>query len=115
MRVESEKSGPRAAKLFKINATILSVVWFAHPVIFLLGSEGTKTIDATAIAALYTIFDVIAKVVCGIFSMAATRTKASADLAAGEVPDHDLRPAPVAYHEVEVPGRTARVEPTHRV
>ncbi|WP_294392232.1 bacteriorhodopsin [uncultured Sphingomonas sp.] len=115
VRTESEKSGPRAAKLFKTNATILSVVWFAYPVIFLLGSEGTKAIDPTATAALYTIFDVVAKVVYGIFSMAATRAKVSADLAADEVPEHDLRPAPVAYHTVEAPGRTERVEPSHRV
>lgn len=115
MRAESEKSGPRAAKLFKTNATILSAVWFAYPVIFLLGSEGIKAIDATATAALYTIFDVIAKVVYGIFSMAATRTKVTEDLAAGEVPEHDLRPAPIAYHEVEAQGRTDRVEPGRRV
>ncbi|RYF16277.1 MAG: rhodopsin [Oxalobacteraceae bacterium] len=115
LRVESEKSGPRAAKLFKTNAAILSVVWLAYPFIFLFGSEGTKAIDATTTAALYTIFDVVAKVAYGIFSMAGTRTKITADLAAGEVPEHDLRPAPVAYYEVQKPGRTEKVEPEHRV
>ena len=115
LRLEAEKSGPRAAALYKTNATILSVVWFAYPVIFLLGTEGVRAIDATATAALYTIVDVIAKVVYGIFSLAGTRKKITEDLAAGEVPEHDLRPAPVAYHEVMAPGRTERVEPDRHV
>jgi len=58
---------------------------------------------------------VFAKVVYGIWSMAGTRAKITADLQAGEVPEHDLRPAPVAYHEVQAPGRTERVEPEHRI
>ncbi len=111
MRAESVKSGPRAEKLFKTNATILSVVWFAYPLVFLFGSEGTKSLDSTTTGAIYTILDLIAKVVYGIFSLAATRRKVTEDLAAGEVPEHELRPAPVAYHEVEQPGRTANVRP----
>ena len=113
LRAEAEKSGPRAAKLYKANASILSLTWLAYPIIFLLGSEGIKSIDPVATAALYTCFDVFAKVVYGIFSMAGTRTKVAADLAAGKVPEHDLRPAPVAYHEVQKPGRTEKVEPEH--
>ncbi|WP_174280545.1 bacteriorhodopsin, partial [Sphingomonas bacterium] len=109
LRSEATKSGPRAAALYTTNASILSVVWFAYPVIFLLGSEGIKAIDATTTGALYTIVDVFAKVAYGIWSMAGTRRKITADLAAGEVPEHDLRPAPVAYHQVEEQGRTERV------
>ena len=115
LRAESEKSGPRAAKLYKTNASILSLTWLAYPIIFLLGSEGIKAVDPVVTAALYTCFDVFAKVVYGIWSMAGTKAKITADLQAGEVPDHDLRPAPVAYHEVQAPGRTERVEPPHQV
>lgn len=110
LRAEAEKSGPRAAKLYKTNATILSLTWLAYPIIFLLGSEGIKSIDAVTTAALYTCFDVFAKVVYGIWSMAGTKAKVTADLQAGEVPEHDLRPAPIAYHQVEAAGRTERVE-----
>ena len=112
LRLEAEKSGPRASKLYRTNATILSMTWLAYPIIFLLGSEGIKAIDPVATAALYTCFDVFAKVVYGIWSMAGTKAKVTADLAAGEVPDHDLRPAPVAYHHVEAPGRTELAEPS---
>jgi bacteriorhodopsin len=83
-------------------------------VIFLLGSEGLKSIDPVTTAALYTCFDVFAKVVYGIWSMAGTKAKVTADLAAGEVPEHDLRPAPIAYHHVEAPGRSQRSEPQGR-
>ena len=111
LRVESNKSGPRAAKLYKTNASILSLTWLAYPFIFLFGSEGIKAIDPVATAAFYTCFDVFAKVVYGIWSMAGTKAKVTADLQAGEVPEHDLRPAPIAYHQVEAPGRNERVMP----
>ena len=100
--------------LFRSNAAVLSITWFAYPVIFLLGSEGLKSIDPVTTAALYTCFDVFAKVVYGIWSMAGTKAKVTADLTAGEVPEHDLRPAPVAYHHVQARGRSALIEPQER-
>ena len=110
LRRESAKSGPRAEKLFKTNASILSLVWLAYPIVFLFGSEGTKAVDAVTTGAIYTILDLIAKVGYGVFSLAGTRKKVTEDLRTGEVPDHELRPAPVAYHQVERPGRTENVE-----
>lgn len=114
MRAESVKSGPRAEKLYTTNASILSVLWLGYPFIFLFGSEGLKSLDATTTVALYTVLDVIAKVAYGIFSLAGTRRKTTEELAAGEVPEHDLRPAPVAYHEVQAAGLTEKVEPGTR-
>ncbi|MGI3903246.1 MAG: bacteriorhodopsin [Janthinobacterium lividum] len=111
MRAEAVKSGPRAETLYKTNASILSVLWLGYPIIFLLGSEGINGIDAVTTAALYTVLDVIAKVAYGVFSLAGTRRKTTEELAAGEVPEHDLRPAPVAYHEVQAAGVTDRAEP----
>lgn len=108
LRAEAVKSGVRAEKLYKTNASILTVLWLGYPFIFLFGSEGIKAIDATTTMALYTVLDVIAKVIYGIYSLAGTRRKTTEDLAAGEVPDHDLRPAPVAYHEVQAAGVTEK-------
>ena len=113
LRAEANKSGPRAAKLYKTNASILSVTWLAYPFIFLFGSEGVRSLDPVVTAALYTCVDVFAKVVYGIWSMAGTKAKVTADLQAGEVPEHDLRPAPIAYHEVQAPGRTEKVGTDH--
>ncbi len=110
LRRESVKSGPRAEKLYTTNVSILSVVWLAYPVVFLFGSEGIKTMDAVTTAAVYTVVDLVAKVAYGVFSLAGARKKTTEDLRAGEVPEHDLRPAPVAYHQVERPGLTEKVE-----
>ena len=106
MRAEAVKTGPREAALYTRNATILSVLWFAYPLIFLAGSEGVAAIGATATAALYTVVDVISKVAYGVISLAGTRSLTTDELAAGEVPDHDRRPAGMAYHEVHAPGVT---------
>lgn len=111
MREEARKSGERAAKLYTTNTSILSLVWLAYPVVFLIGSEGIKAIDPVVTGACYTILDVIAKVIYGVFSLAGSRRKTSEEIASGEVPAYDLRPTDVAYHEVKEAGRTARTEP----
>ena len=109
IRGESNKTSEEAARLFKTNATILSLVWLCYPIVFLFGSEGTQAIDPVTTAAAYTILDIVAKVIYGIFSMVETKRKVTRELSAGLVPDHDLRPAPAAYHEVHAIGRNERV------
>jgi len=104
MRGEAVKTGPKTAALYTRNASILSALWLAYPVIFLLGNEGTNAISPVATAALYTSFDVISKVVFGIISLRGTQTKTTEELREGSIPEHDLRPAPRAYHEVHRAG-----------
>lgn len=104
MRAEAVTTGPKAAALYTRNAAILSVLWFAYPVIFYLGNEGTNAISAVATAALYTSFDLISKVLYGVVSLRGTQSLTTEQLRTGEVPDHDLRPAPRAYHEVHAAG-----------
>ncbi len=108
LRAEAAKSGPRAAALYRTNTTLLSVLWLGYPLIFLLGDEGIRGIGPVTSAAAYTILDVVAKVGYGIVSWYGTRAKATADLAAGEIPEHDLRPAPAAYHQVEAVGNSPK-------
>jgi bacteriorhodopsin len=111
MRREATLTGERAVAVYKTNATFLSVVWLAYPIVFLIGSEGIEALDPTTTGACYTVLDLIAKVVFGIVSLAGTRRKAREELASGEIPAHDQRPTEVAYHEVMEPGRTALTEP----
>lgn len=105
LRKEAEKSGHEAAKVFKKNATFLSIIWFFYPVNFALGSEGLQTYGVETSVAIYAIMDVIAKVVYGIFSFSNTKTKTTRELARREVPLHELRPTDAMHHEVKAVGR----------
>ena len=107
LRGEAVTTGSKTAALYTRNAAILSVLWFAYPVIFYLGNEGTNMISPVATAALYTTFDVISKVVYGVISLLGTRSLTTEQLREGSVPEHDLRPAPRAYHEVHRAGVSA--------
>ena len=111
LRREAGLTGARAAALFKRNATVLAVLWFGYPVIFLLGDEGVRSVGPVGTAAAYTILDLLAKVAFGLFSLSGTKAKTTAELADGEVAEHDKRPAAMAYHEVHAPGRNERTAP----
>ena len=104
LRAEARTTGPKAAALYTRNAGILSLLWLAYPVIFLLGNEGTSAIGPVATGALYTIFDVISKVAYGILALRGTQARTSDELREGAIPEQDLRPAPRAYHEVHRAG-----------
>lgn len=70
LRAEAELSG-RAA-VYKRNAAILSVVWFAYPIVFLLGTDGLLLISPALTALFFTALDLIAKVGYGILATAET-------------------------------------------
>ncbi|MHB8283652.1 MAG: bacteriorhodopsin [Caulobacteraceae bacterium] len=57
------------AKIYQRNAIILSVLWFFYPIVFILGSEGVKTIAPALELAAFAILDLLAKVGYGIFSV----------------------------------------------
>ncbi|KAB0676171.1 bacteriorhodopsin [Aureimonas leprariae] len=118
-REEARKTSDEAASIFRTNATILSIVWLLYPVVFLLGTEGTLFMGDVPTAAAYTILDIVAKVGYGIFSLLETKRKAARELAAGLIPEPDLRPAPGAFHEVRAPDRNEivggeAIEPNER-
>lgn len=108
VRQEAVKSGELVEKGYKTKAGALSVIWLLYPVVFLLGDEGVRSLDPVATAAAYTVLDVVAKVVYGVASLLLTRGRERQEREQGLVPDHDLRPAPIPYHEVHAPGRNER-------
>ena len=104
LRDEARKTGPEALDVYGRNAAFLSLVWLGYPLNFLAGPEGTGTIDEETSTAVYAGLDVTAKVLFGLYSLTNTQEKAGAALAEGRVPEHELRPAPRAFHERMDPG-----------
>ncbi len=54
---------------YRKKAAALSVVWFAYPIVFLMGQEGLRIWSPVLDAALYTCLDLIAKVVYGLWAV----------------------------------------------
>lgn len=65
---ELSQSSPKGA-LYRKKAAALSVVWFAYPVVFLIGQEGLRLWSPVVDAALFTILDVTAKVFYGLWAV----------------------------------------------
>ncbi len=93
---------------------MLAAVRFGCPAIFLSGDEGVRAGGPVGTAGACTILDVVAKVAFGLFALSGTKAKTTAELAAGEVAEHDKRPAAVACHGVHAPGRGENVPPGKR-
>jgi bacteriorhodopsin len=104
MREESEKTGEEAADVYRRNLIFLSTVWAGYPINFLIGPEGLELIDDDTSTGIYTGLDITAKILFGLYSLSNTQQKAGRELQAGQVPEHELRPAETAHHEVWAAG-----------
>lgn len=99
LRAEAATSGPEAEDLYLRHTRFLSVVWAFYPVNFLLGPEGLGLIDTEKNTGVYTVLDITAKVLFGLYSLSDVQARAGEQLARGAVPEHELRPAPAMHHE----------------
>ena len=106
VRQEAMKTGERAYGVYMRNLPVLTVLWAIYPINFLLGSEGLRVYGVETSVAVYTVLDVSAKVLYGIWSMRNTKGKNTQDLAENEVPAHEVRPSEHAHHEVWALGRS---------
>ena len=61
-------TGPHGSDYSK-KAPVLLVLWLAYPIIFIFGQEGVKLFSATFDAVGYTIFDLVTKVVYGLWAI----------------------------------------------
>lgn len=61
---------PTVGTVFTRNATILSVLWLAYPLIWLFAPTGFRLYEAPVAAFLYMVFDIIAKVAYGFLTLA---------------------------------------------
>ncbi len=55
--------------LYRKKAAALSIVWFAYPIVFLVGQEGFRLWSPLVDAALFTILDLTAKVAYGLWAV----------------------------------------------
>ncbi len=65
---ELSLSSPHGA-LYRKKALALSIVWFAYPVVFLVGQEGFRLWSPVVDAILFTVLDLTAKVVYGLWAV----------------------------------------------
>ncbi len=100
LREESRLTGEKSADLYFRHTAFLSAVWALYPLNFLLGPEGLDIIDTDTSTGGYTVLDITAKVLFGLYSLSDVQERATGDLDDGNVPEHELRPAPRAHHEV---------------
>ncbi len=68
-------TGPNGADFMK-KATVLSLVWLAYPIVFIVGQEGLRKWSGTTDATLYTILDLTAKVLYGLWAVSLAKKSA---------------------------------------
>lgn len=66
VRAQAQAQGPQVAGLYRTLLTTLTVLWFVYPVLWLLGTEGTGTIDLTSEVLVFAAIDLAAKVGFGV-------------------------------------------------
>lgn len=101
LRAEAANQRPDVRETFRINATILSVIWFIYPIILLIDPEGLHWIDSTTAVACFVILDLSAKVAYGLFSAARHGRIAQADVAEGANPRRSLHAKDATLEVVE--------------
>lgn len=76
---------PTVGNVFTRNATALSVLWVAYPIIWLGSPAGFRWYDAATAAFIYMAFDIVAKVFYGFFALSG----------AGQVENHAMHYRPI--------------------
>jgi bacteriorhodopsin len=56
------------------KAAVLSIVWFAYPIVFIIGQEGLRLWSPLYDAILFTCLDLIAKVLYGLWAVSMVKT-----------------------------------------
>jgi bacteriorhodopsin len=68
----------RMTPLYMRLLGILTVLWFIYPILWVLGTEGTSTIDLTGEILVFAVIDVLAKVGFGIILVLGVKNNAKA-------------------------------------
>ncbi len=70
-------TGPHGADFAK-KAVVLSAIWLAYPIVFLLGQEGARAWPPIVDAVLFTILDLLAKVAYGLWAVGMAKKSSAA-------------------------------------
>jgi bacteriorhodopsin len=84
------ETSPNGA-LYRKKAIALGAIWFAYPVVFLLGQEGLRLWSPVLDAACYTVLDLIAKVAYGLWAVSMVQHTGDVDDELPESGDRLLR------------------------
>ena len=66
LRAAARERGAAQAALYSRLLWVLTILWFTYPIVWLIGTEGTKTVSLTTEIAIYAIIDIAAKVGFGL-------------------------------------------------
>lgn len=75
---ELSLASPKGA-LYRKKALVLAVVWFAYPIVFLIGQEGLRLWSPLVDAVLFTCLDLIAKVLYGLWAVSMVQHTGNVD------------------------------------
>ncbi len=75
LKAMSETDNPKGSD-YRSKASVLALIWFAYPVVFLLGQEGVRFWSAGVDALLFTCLDLSAKVLYGLWAVSMARKTA---------------------------------------
>ena len=85
VQLREENAGERdeVRKTYLRNALFLSVVWFAYPIVLLVGQDGLGLLDPVLALAAIAVLDLVAKVVYGLMATLQTAKHVDHELADG--------------------------------
>ena len=81
LRREAETRGEVLADVFRRNATMLTVLWFIYPIVFIFGHNGLGTWSSATTAGLIVFLDTTAKAVYGLVATYGTKQIIEAECA----------------------------------
>ena len=76
LKAMSETNNPKGAD-YRSKAVVLALVWFAYPVVFLIGQEGLRLWSAGVDSLLFTCLDLTAKVLYGLWAVSLAKKTAA--------------------------------------
>ncbi len=85
LREEAMSRDQTRANAYKLNVSVLTVLWLLYPVFVLLGPDGLGYWSALVTTALIVILDFTAKVGYGLLSMVGSKKITTEDMTRGEV------------------------------
>ena len=94
LQKEAAKQPPAYAALYGKMTGLLTLLWFAYPVVFFIGTEGVGTITPAMETLIFMVLDVTAKIVFSFILLAATKPLPERAIEQDVSPDvYDQQPA----------------------
>lgn len=86
LRTEADKQPQGYGALYGKMTGLLTLLWFAYPIVFIIGTEGVRAISPSLETLIFMVLDVTAKIVFSFLLLSATKALASRAV------EQDVRP-----------------------